>query len=261
MLSSAFLYPLSHYKEVIKWVTEISPEYGNNTEIVAVSVHPPDLDRRCIMALFLTFQNSEEEARVALRHANQTRPDGCMTQMVNKRTSLAQEYCDQATASPQSHRYTAENAYIANDADVPAVLEKAFTEPINQKSFALYFAMAPCSRRLLPDMALSMQSDHYFAFYSIWEDEENDLKHQKWVQDIMREVEPHSVGAYLGDSDFQVRQTRFWMDEKAERLMRIRRQWDPDGIICGYLDAGDKSGVAGLTNEQWSSDCNLESAV
>ncbi|KAI9688383.1 MAG: hypothetical protein M1822_001332 [Bathelium mastoideum] len=238
----------------MKW---ISPNYGNETEIVAVSVHPPDMDQRCIMALFVTFQSTENEAEAALAPANQTRPNGFFMEIVNKRTSLAQEYCDQANANPQGHRYIAENAYVKNEADVPAVLEKAFTDAVNQKSFALYFAMAPCSRRSLPDMALSMQSDHYFALYQIWEDERDDSVNRDWIHQRMAEVVPHAEGAYLGDSDFQERQTKFWTDEKAERLMQIRRQWDPDSVICGYLDTDDKSGVDGLTNAEWSRQSRL----
>jgi hypothetical protein len=62
-------------------------------------------------------------------------------------------------------------------------------------------------------------------------------------------VERHSVGAYLGDSDFQVRQTRFWGEEQGQRLMKIRRERDPHGRICGFLDEGDRAGVDGLKNE------------
>jgi len=112
--------------------------------------------------------------------------------------------------------------------------------------------MAPTSRRKLPDMALSMQSDHYFALYTVWEDEGDDVRCLKWVRDIMKDVEKHSEGAYLGDSDFQVRRTKFWSDENAKRLMRIRRAQDPKGTICGYLDVNDASGVEGLANEhEW----------
>jgi hypothetical protein len=68
----------------------------------------------------------------------------------------------------------------------------------------------------------------------------------------MEKVERHSVGAYLGDSDFQVRKTKFWADENAMRLMEIRRRWDPAGGICGYLDREDISGTQGLDNaHQW----------
>jgi hypothetical protein len=62
----------------------------------------------------------------------------------------------------------------------------------------------------------------------------------------MAGVEKQSVGAYLGDSDFQVRGTKFWDDSKARRLMELRRKWDPEGMISGYLDQGDRSGLSGL---------------
>jgi hypothetical protein len=68
----------------------------------------------------------------------------------------------------------------------------------------------------------------------------------------MAEVEKHSVGAYLGDSDFQVRRTKFWGNEQGKKLREIRKNWDPKGTICGYLDDGDKSGVEGLGNvHEW----------
>lgn len=168
-------------------------------------------------------------------------------------TSIACEYVDQANANPQNHRYTCDNAYIDNDADVTEVLRAAFTTlPENSKAFTLWFSMNPCSRRQMPDMALSMQSDHYLALYTLWEDRKDDTRCQTWVKDVMADVEKHSVGAYLGDSDFQIRRTKFWADPNAKRLMELRRKWDPTGVVCGYLDQGDKSGTAGLENvHEW----------
>lgn len=102
-------------------------------------------------------------------------------------------------------------------------------------------------------MALSMQSDHYFAVYSIWEDESDDARCTEWVKDIFKKVERHSEGAYLGDSDFQVRKTRFWGTEQGHKLMDIRRRWDPNGVVAGYLDVNDQSGVKGLNNlHEWA---------
>ncbi len=172
-------------------------------------------------------EQMEEEARSALDIANRTRPEGASLEMINQPTSLANEYCNQAAANPSGHRYCAENAYIDNDADVAAVLEEAFTTLPHPKAFSLWYAMSPCSRRPLPDMALSMQSDHYFALYTVWEHESDDKRCQKWVKDIMKKVERHGVGAYLGDSDFQERRTKFWADENAFKLMQIRRDLDP----------------------------------
>lgn len=149
--------------------------------------------------------------------------------------------------------------------DVPAVLEGAFTALPSRKSAALYFGMAPTSRRehytsadcvtddnndndYVGSMALSMQSDHYFALYTVWESPEDDERCTGWTHEVMRGVERFSVGSYLGDADFQHRRAPFWRDGNARRLGEVRRRWDPEGRVCGYLDEGDRSGVEGLRN-------------
>ncbi len=205
------------------------------------------------MSHFVTFQDTNEAAHASLQLINDNHPPGAYMEHINQSTSLEKEYCDQEAANPNAHRYVCDNAYISNSEDVTAVLEKAFTTlPEGSKAFSLWYSMNPCSRRQLPDMALSMQSDNYFALYTVWENEKDDERCKSWVKDVMREVERHSDGAYLGDSDFQVRRTRFWGDEQARRLMELRQKWDPEGKICGFLDEGDRSGTKGLENvHEW----------
>ncbi|TKX18295.1 FAD-linked oxidoreductase-like protein 2 [Elsinoe australis] len=248
MRSSAFVYPISEYRKVMRWVVDITPTFDADTEIVAVGNTPPGINQKCIVALFVTFKDSEEECLAALKPGNESRPEGFVVEDVNRPTSLAKEYCDQAGANPQGHRYCADNGYVNNHEDVVEVLEPAFTTLPNGKAFALWYAMAPCSRREMPDMALSMQSDHYFAIYTIWEHEKDDDRCQDWTEGVMKKIAPKCDGAYLGDSDFQVRQTKYWTDQKARKLMDIRRQRDPDDRICGYLDRKDQAGKAGLLN-------------
>lgn len=196
-----------------------------------------------------TFKNSDEDAVLALQAAEETLPSGYLQNHFAEPTSLQEQYIDQALANPEGHRYCSDNAYIGNDADIADVLEETFTTLPSRKSFSLWFAMAPTSRRKLPDMALSMQSDHYLAIYSIWETAENDDKCQSWVSRVMNRMQQHTVGQYLGDSDFQVRNTKYWSEEHGNRLMEIRKRWNPDGRICGYLDKGDQSGAKGIPNK------------
>ena len=159
----------------------------------------------------------------------------------------------QLTANPLGHRYCSDNAYIGSQEDVPALLEKSFTTLPTSKSAVLYFSMNPTSQQAKYQdnagdggMALSMQSDHYFSMYCVWEDERDDDRCYTWVQDCIKGIESHSPGSYLGDTDFQLRRPKFWADGNTQRLMDIRRKWDPDGRICGYLDKGDTGGVDGL---------------
>lgn len=210
--------------------------------------YPDGRDEICLFILLVTMKRAPEEAETALRPAHASHPPGTLEEWFCKEDSLANQYINQAKANPEGHRYCAENAYIENDADVATVLEEAFTTLPHRKAFSLWYAMNPCSRRALPDMALSLQSDHYFALYTVWDDAGDDERCQAWVRNVMSRVERRSVGSYLGDSDFQVRQTRFWAEVNGQRLMDVRRKWDPTGRICGYLDEGDLSGVDGLAN-------------
>ncbi|KAJ3528052.1 hypothetical protein NM208_g10393 [Fusarium decemcellulare] len=253
MRSSIYIYEKQDYEKAFSWILGITSEFDESTEIVAVGNHIQGRDGIHITILFVTFKNSEEEAQAALQPAQDSAPPGHVVSWFCKPTSLAEQYDDQHAANPDGHRYAVDNCYVKNDADVVSVLKESFTTLPTKKAFSLWYSMAPGSRRsvengTMEDMALSMQTDHYFATYVIWEDKAEDVKCQSWVAQIMDQVKLESEGAYLGDSDFQKRLTSFWGQEQGKRLMDIRKKWDPQGTVAGYLDEGDKSGVNGLEN-------------
>ncbi|KAI1116398.1 FAD-binding domain-containing protein [Nemania sp. NC0429] len=258
MYSCVYIYPRAMFRTVLQWVINTCPTADTDTEIVCLAKHTADGDDIEIIAGFLSFKPSREEAEKAMRPVHDGRPRGAKVEVFCDPTDFACEYARQREEQPTGYRFCSDNAYISNGvADVPGVLEKAFTSLPTQKTFALYFAMNPTSRRPLPeDMAHSMQSDHYFAVYAIWDDDaegDDDARCTGWVRDVMEGVERHSAGSYMGDADFRHRAARFWSRENGERLRGIRRKWDPEGRFCGYLDSdGDSSGVWGLRNEfEW----------
>jgi hypothetical protein len=228
---------------------QITETFDEDTEIVLVSTYPPGVDQLCLIVLFVTFKATEDEAKSSLTPAEDSFPGEPVVQWFCQETSLEKEYSNQAHANPAGHRYFCDNAFINNDADIVSVLEKALTTSPSKETYTFWYPMSPWSQTDLPDMALSLRTDHYLALYTIWKSEEDDTSCVAWVADIMKDVKKHSPGSYLGDIDLQVRTTKFWSDEQGKRLMEIRRKWDPQGIICGYLDAGDKSGVNGLDNK------------
>lgn len=214
-----------------------------------ISTHPPGMDELHLMIMFITFKNSEDSAKDALQPAEDSFPGDPVLHWFCQETDLEKEYAGQAHANPSGHRYHCENAFIRDGEDVVAVLEKALTTSPSKKTYTFWYPMAPWSRRDLPDMALSLRADHYIAMYTICEESADDDRCQTWTREITHDLKQYSIGAYLGDIDLQIRTTQFWGDEQGKRLMEIRRRWDPNGIFCGYLDAGDQSGIAGLDNQ------------
>lgn len=62
----------------------------------------------------------------------------------------------------------------------------------------------------------------------------------------MDDLRKSQRGSYLENKDFQFHDTKYWSDEAGKRLMSIRKRWDSQGRVCGYLDKGDKSGANGF---------------
>ncbi|KAI1424064.1 FAD-binding domain-containing protein [Xylaria sp. FL1777] len=253
MYNTVYIYPQSMFRTVLQWVIDTCPTADPETEIVCLAKHAADGSGIEIIAGFLSFKASKADAEAAMRPIHDSRPAGAKVAILCDPTGFACQYAGQREEQPAGCRFCSDNVYVDNDVlDVPAVLEPAFTSLPTQKSFALYFAMNPASRRPLPDMAHSLHSDHYVALYTIWDDAGDDARCTGWVRDIMRDIQRYSIGSYMGDADFQYRTTRFWSKGNGDRLRDIRQKWDPAGRICGYLDADDSSGVRGLRNEfEW----------
>jgi hypothetical protein len=150
-------------------------------------------------------------------------------------------------ANPEGHRYTVDNAYLTGDAQtlIPAPAP-AFTELPTAKSFSLWFDLAhlptrPLARTALPDMALSLQTDIYFATYVVAESAADDARCRGWVDDTMRRLAPLSAGCYLGDSDLVRRPDRFMSDAAWRRFRQIRADRDPAGLFAGYHCADESA--------------------
>lgn len=147
-----------------------------------------------------------------------------------------------AESFPRDHRYFVENVWLQRDVDVAAVLETAFTALPTKTSLVLWQSMVPCSRRKLPEMSLSMQSDHYVALYGIWQDESDNHRCWSAISEIVSQAEMYSVGSYLGELDFRARKSKYWGERQQEGIIEIRQKWDPEGRICGCLGFEEMDG-------------------
>ena len=116
-------------------------------------------------------------------------------------------------------------------------MRRAYTTLPTAEAFTIWFSMAPL--RELPDMAFSLQSEIYLASYVVWEDAADDAANIAWLEAAMADLEPVTVGQYLGDSDLSRRQVRFMSDDAWDRLAGIRADRDPDGLFVGHWAGAD----------------------
>lgn len=191
------------------------------------------------MIILLASNDDENLVQKLLQSAEDSRPHGALSASFCQETSLQEEFDNKGKSYPVGQRYKVDNVFLRTDVDVVSLLEESFTTLPTRQSMALWTSMKPRSNRPLTDMALSVQSDHYLAVYVIWEDSADDAQYMSWLSDVMKQLGRLSVGSYLGEHDFQSRASKCWGAEQHQKLLEVKRKWDPENRMCGCLGLED----------------------
>ncbi|KAJ5735308.1 FAD binding domain protein [Penicillium malachiteum] len=230
--SSGYIFPQSMYQEAFNWIIEITPTFDQDTEITAVCRYLDGSDEICFAVYFVTMKGETEEARKALLPTHETRPRGAIQEWFCQEDSLQQEYANEVSAWPGDRRWFADNSFVKNDVDVAAILKEICMTLPDRHCIVLWYPLAPHSRRNLPDMAFSLQSDHYVATYTIYESEKDDEKYHSWIHATVEKLSSFRLGSFSGEADFKARKVKCWGDAQWKKITQIRQKWDPDGRIC-----------------------------
>lgn len=229
------VYPLEVAEDVLRWIHQIHRDIRPTVELVVVGIKAPlpaEVDHEGPVVVVHGVAFDDPDALDPLG----TSPvlDRALIHVSKVPTTLDEERTEQVRANPEGHRWAVDNAWLTGTPDeVAPRLVKAFTTLPTEKAFSLWFDMAPT--RPLPDMALSLQTDIYFASYVVWDDEADDERCRAWLDERMHDLAPVTAGCYLGDSDFTRRPAQFLSAQAYDRLERIRAERDPDGRFAGYL--------------------------
>jgi len=242
LTQTTYVYPAELAEEVLGWLHHARHDVPRCVELVAVgSTPPPSLEARAPEVGHdgpaLVVDGVSFDGGPAALAALDTCPVAgkALVRKVAQPVTLGELRAEQLRANPEGHRYFVDNAYLTGDpATLIPALAPAFRDLPTPKAFSLWFDLAHLPARTLPDMALSVQSDIYFATYVVCEEPSQDTRCRTWVDDTMRRLGPHSAGCYLGDSDFTVRTDRFMSDAAWDRYRQIRADRDPGRLFAGY---------------------------
>ncbi|SHH28358.1 FAD/FMN-containing dehydrogenase [Jatrophihabitans endophyticus] len=238
------VFALDEYDEVMTWLQQIHGTVADTVEIVAVTKTDPTIspDPILIVTGLALVDDAEEADRALAPYRTNPALGRALLHVDAEPTTFDKERATQLEDNPEGHRWVVDNAWLAGTPDevVPAA-RRVYTTLPNDAAFTIWFSMAPL--RELPDMAFSVQSEIYLASYVLWTDPAEDAQHRAWLDRAMADLEPVTVGQYLGDGDLAHRQLRFLSDDAWERLAKIRAERDPDALFVGYL-----AGPTGATN-------------
>jgi hypothetical protein len=197
---------------------------------------PPD-QRINLIVYLMTFDKDLRTAQESLQLFGSTVPrrEAALEIDEYQVTSIEKELVQQEKSNPAGYRYLADNAWLH---DLPThelvdSMRDVFLSLPSPQSIVLYFNLA--YERTMPEMALSMQTQHYLGGYCIWKYASHDDYCKRWLHDRFRCLHNVSPGVYIGDSDFQFRTAEFLAPGKREKLEEIRAKWDPEMRFCSFL--------------------------
>jgi FAD/FMN-containing dehydrogenase len=242
LTQTTYVYPIEVAEEVLAWLHRARHDVPRSVELVAVGNTPPLPAELGHAGPVLVVDGVSFDGGPRSLRALETCPVAgkALVARIAQPADIGELRAEQIRANPEGHRYFVDNAYLAGDAGtlIPA-LAPAFTGLPTPKAFSLWFDLAHLPARPLPDMALSLQTDIYFATYVVCEDQAQDAACRDFIEATMARVEPFSPGCYLGDSDFTVRPDRFMSDQAWDRYQAIRADRDPERRFAGYLTADE----------------------
>lgn len=237
---TAHVYSLDDFDAVMTWLHDIHHTISPHVEIVVISATPPvpipgHGGGHVLVVTGVALVDTPEQAVEALApFATCPVIDRALQRIDAAPVTFDELRARQLAANPDNHRYRVDNAWLTGTAaDVVPAMRRLYCELPSPKSFTIWFSMAPL--RELPDMALSLQSEIYASTYVVYEDEAQDDAMRAWVASAMADVEPVSIGQYLGDADLENRAVKFMSDEAFARLAAVRARWDPHGRFVTYL--------------------------
>ncbi|KAJ5725898.1 uncharacterized protein N7483_007255 [Penicillium malachiteum] len=233
MFSSGYVYPIRSYRTSLQWAATVSSS-NDGIEVLAIGSYSADLKGPCVTVSILAYGDNDDDARDVLQKIDASHPNGALLQWICEKTNMQQQLEKSGQSFPNNHRYYVDNLWLDDNMDF-SLLDRAFNSLPTKNSLLLCQSMFPCSQRDLPDMALSLQSNQWLAMYAIWEEEADDSRCETAVHEAISELQQHSKGSYLGELDFRARRGHYWADDQYERLVSVRRKWDPLNRICGCL--------------------------
>ena len=78
----------------------------------------------------------------------------------------------------------------------------------------------------------------FVSCYAMWENEADDDANLRWLPSVMAELEPLAIGHYLAETDLTAahsRAERSFAQPNWDRLQKLRRDVDPNGVFPSYL--------------------------
>ncbi|MDX2170800.1 MAG: FAD-binding oxidoreductase [Deltaproteobacteria bacterium] len=244
--SSLLSFPLAQLDALVGWVRSLVPALPPWVELTLMIGRPPGVvsarhEPVCSVSVAV-FADTPQQAAAALAPLADCPIAPRLACVLDVPSSFAALFAGMDELYVAGRRYQVDTLW--SDADPAAVLATvgahvAASPGADNLVLALLLPPPPAAAPPLPDAAFSMVAPLYLGCYAVWDDAVHDAAHLAWSRDLMRALEPHGVGHYLGEADLTAAQRaeRSFGAAQWQRLQALRRRYDPQRRLHGFPGA------------------------
>jgi FAD/FMN-containing dehydrogenase len=241
--TSTYAWPLERAPEIADRVEAVAAELPAHVEVLMfLAAAPPEFAGRCGAtgkALFLSataFVDTEAAARAGLAALTALSANSdCVTRDEFRPTPFEALF-DSVDRAFTRDRYAADTAWSNAPMSqlIAALSEHVEAAPSAQSTILCEVKSKPLE---VPDAAWSMHGRSYVAAYALWRDRQDDDANVRWLREAMQAIEPLAIGRFVSETDLTADPARApgsFAPANWERLLELRRRYDPDGVFHDF---------------------------
>ena len=248
IMTSSYIFPLAQLETVTAALDAIREKHDTRrVEVLAVLMHhpeaaadaPPEQSKICFFTAF-AFEDSEQQARAALQpFAQSPLADKCLAKTEYQSfdfEGLYERYFSLNDPGGRCGRYAVDNI-LSNQGGkaLHALARHMYSAPTRDCHVLGAFNMGT---RIRPDSCFSWAVDSYVGCYAIWDEEDDDGRNFSWLEKALPLIDPFAEGHYVNEVEGRGHPDRYrqcFTTANWERLLELRKKYDPGGVFHSYL--------------------------
>lgn len=252
--ASSYVVPVERLDEALEALTQIGLKSEQRLEILVKigRFHPVGLpyaerDLVCTVSA-VAFADSDDDARALMAPVSASRlAELSLSTRENIPIGYDQLYVPPETDHTSPGRTAVENIWTEDPATaLRSLTDKMIAEPPRSPRSFLLCAWSLNSIFEDPGSCIRTEARHYLSWYMIADRKEDIPPNDQWMDEAVALTQPLARGRYINEID-PLRYPRHveecFRAADWQRLQRLRREYDPQGVFHGYLGRDDPAQI------------------
>ena len=244
---SSYILPLEALSTMTGTLDQLSGKSDPKLEILALLMHnpeapadaPPEKSKICFLTAFAFGYSAEDSAAMLAPLAQSAIATQAIVKNENQPFTLMELFPKFfSTRDPGGYmgRYAAESALT----DEPGKILHDLADHFRRAPSPICHVIASYGLNLeaREDACFSSIARHYVGCFAIWDDEKDDERGYRWLEQATTFMDPYAKGHYVNEVEAQRHPERIRLSYSPaswKRLQELRQKYDPQGVFHSYL--------------------------